>query len=131
MPAKRKAPAKVAPGRATFEIIIGGQTKGGRPATPKERARLAGRQPNGVPNGLRRCPTCGEWRGSCLDPNPLFAGLVVRVHCRCDNDSLCPRCGRRLYERKINANYYDEGDSQVWHVPWFMAMKHRCPDRTS
>ncbi len=54
--------------------LFGDLTKGGRPATPEEQVRLAGRSPSGVPNGLARCHTCGEWWGECLDPSEQFTG---------------------------------------------------------
>lgn len=106
--------------------LFGDLTKGGHPATPGEREELAGRQSNGVPIGLDRCIECGEWRGTCLDPNPRFAGLVMRVHCRCENHNLCALCGDPLTDRRLNANYYDEDDGNVWHVPGFSGLGHRC-----
>ena len=62
--------------------LRGDPTWGGRPATAEERARLAGRQPNGVPKGLECRPTCGAWRGVCLDAREEFAGHLLPVHCR-------------------------------------------------
>lgn len=106
--------------------MFGDLTKGGRQATLDEAALLAGRQPNGVPRGLACCTRCGGWRGRCLDPSPEFTGQVMEVHCRCANDNRCAACGARLHERKLNANYYDESDGQIWHVPAFSAFNHRC-----
>jgi hypothetical protein len=106
--------------------VLGDTTKGGRKPSETETRSLTGRQPNGVPLGLKRCPRCSEWRGECIDPNPLIDGLVVRVHCLCENHNLCARCRERLCERKVNANYYCEQDGTVWHVPGFCALKHRC-----
>lgn len=105
---------------------FGDVTKGGRDATADEAWRLVGIQPNGVPNGLKKCERCGDWRGECLDPSPNFAGKVMRVNCLCENHNLCARCGERLCERKVNANYYSEEDGGIWHVPGFSALKHRC-----
>ncbi len=105
---------------------FGDLTKGGRDATPEEARRLAGTQSNGVPNGLKKCGRCGDWRGECLDPSPEFKGKVMRVHCLCENCNACAWCGQRLYERKLNANYYSEKDGCIWHVPGFSALKHRC-----
>ena len=101
-------------------------TKGGRAASADEMARLAGTGPEGVPRGLDCCPTCGEWRGMCLDPSPRWVGKVMTVHCRCANDNRCAACGRLLYERKLNANLYDPRDGQIWHVPGFCCERHRC-----
>jgi hypothetical protein len=50
----------------------------------------------------------------------------MRVHCGCNNDNRCARCGERLAEWKLNANYYDERDGHIWHVPGFSALSHRC-----
>jgi hypothetical protein len=105
---------------------LGDTTKGGRDATPEELETLSGFHHNRVPNGLSRCPTCGEWRGTCLDPNPEFEGRVMKVYCPCENDSRCAFCGEVFYERKVNANYFDPRSHQIWHVPGFMALKHAC-----
>ena len=107
--------------------MLGDLTKGGRPATPEECHRLAGFDADGVPNGLQQCGDCGDWRGQCLDPSPNFAGEVMQVHCRCENDNRCARCGSLLAERKLNANYYRESDRQIWHVPGFVGLSHCCP----
>jgi len=106
---------------------FGDLTKGGHAASADELARLAGAGPDGVPRGLERCPACGEWRGTCLDPSPRFAGQVMTVHCRCANDNRCAACGGLLYGRKLNANYYNVRDRQIWHVPGFSGLHHRCP----
>lgn len=106
--------------------VLGDTTKGGRKPSETETRSLTGRQRHGVPLGLKQCARCREWRGECIDPNPLIGGLVVRVHCLCENRNLCARCGERFCERKVNANYYCEQDGTVWHVPGFSALKHRC-----
>ncbi len=105
-------------------IIMGDLTKGGRMPTPEEEERLAGTHSGGVPKGLLPCPRCGEWRGECFDT--LNRCLVVRVHCRCENDDRCADCGELLHERKLNANYFDPADKHIWHVPGFSAFSHRC-----
>ena len=106
--------------------MFGDLTKGGRPATADEAVMLEGTQPNGVPRGLARCASCAEWRGRCLDPSPHFAGQVMDVYCRCGNDSRCAACQGPLNERKVNANYFDETDGHIWHVPGFSALSHVC-----
>ncbi len=55
----------------------------------------------------------------------------MQVHCRCQNDNRCAACGGFLYERKLNANYYNARDGQIWHVPGFSGFRHRCPDGTA
>jgi hypothetical protein len=106
-------------------LLVGDPTKGGRPASPVEIARLSGRQPNGIPNGLRQCATCLEWCGACLDPT--VPRLLVNVHCRCQNQNRCARCGQLLYGLKLNSNHFSESDASIWHVPGFCATKHGCP----
>lgn len=108
--------------------LFGDLTKGGRDATPDEQRRLAGRQTSGVPRGLDQCPTCGEWAGQCLDPSPVFNGKVMRVHCLCENDNRCAACDGLLHARKLNANYFEKSDGQIWHVPGFSGLSHRCPE---
>ena len=107
-------------------VVMGDLEKGGREPSPEERERLGGAHPAGVPRGLARCATCGEWRGECLDPNPRFGGLLVRVSCRCENENRCARCGGLLHEQALNSNYYDEGSGRVMHVAGFVALGHRC-----
>ena len=106
--------------------VLGDTTKGGRKPSEMEARTLSGRQRNGVPLGLTRCSRCGEWRGECIDPNPRLHGVVVPVHCSCENRNFCARCGERMNQRKVNANYYSEQEDIVWHVPGFSALSHRC-----
>ena len=70
----------------------------------------------------------GSGRGRCLDPSPTFVCKVMTVHCGCQNDNRCAACGESLYARKLNANYYNAGDGQIWHVPGLSGFRHRCPD---
>jgi hypothetical protein len=106
--------------------VFGDLTKGGRPATADDLARLGGLQSDGTPKGLHRCGVCGDWAGTCLDPSEVFAGQVMTVHCRCDNHNRCARCGGLLHERRLNANYYNPQNRSIWHVPGFVAFGHRC-----
>jgi hypothetical protein len=106
--------------------VFGDLAKGGRPASFAERVLLSGRQSNSVPRGLRRCERCTDWHGRCLDPSREFAGQVMDVACRCANQNRCAACGGLLYERKLNANYYDPRDGHIWHVPGFLAFRHEC-----
>jgi hypothetical protein len=113
--------------RKSEGFLYGGFRKGGRPATPGELSLLSGKSTCGVPKGLVYCEKCGEWTGECLDPNPFFKHLIMRVHCRCENNNLCARCGQPLYKYKLNANYFEK-DGQIWHVPGFSGFNHRCAD---
>jgi hypothetical protein len=126
---QRQLDALVEVHRRKGGYILGDLTKGGREATADEVGRLAGAGPEGRPRGLERCPTCEEWRGLCLDPAPTFVGKVMAVHCGCQNDNRCATCGGFLYERKLNANYYNANDGQIWNVPGFSGFRHRCPLR--
>src|SRR5882724_3399971 len=108
------------------DFVVGDLTKGGRDATPAELAALSGRQSNGVPMGLVVCADCGLWKGECLDPSAEFRGKVMRVHCGCDNWNRCAACGETLYRFRLNANYYDQRDDAVVHVPGFSGLSHQC-----
>lgn len=108
------------------DFVVGDTTKGGRQATPDELQVLSGRQSSGVLMGLVQCADCGLWRGECLDPSPEFSGKVMHVACRCENWNRCARCGGTLYRFRLNANYYDQHDDAVVHVPGFAGLNHRC-----
>jgi len=109
-------------------LVGDGMALGAHDATPDEQFRLAGVQTCGVPRGLDQCPTCGEWVGECLDPIPKLKVKVVRVHCLCENDNRCAACRDPLHARKLNANYFEKSDGQIWHVPGFSGLSHHCPE---
>ena len=109
--------------------ILGDLTKGGRTATDQEKKSLAGDMHDGTPRGLSHCLDCGDWKGVCLDPSEQFRGQVMTVHCYCDNNNLCARCGEQLFERGLNANFYNPRDRRIWHVPGFCGLSHRCQAR--
>ena len=48
-------------------FLFGDIGKGGHAPSPDEYTRLHRRRRNGVPAGLEQSPTCGEWRGECLN----------------------------------------------------------------
>jgi len=106
--------------------LLGDLTKGGRKPTPREAQDLRGIQENGVPRGLDLCPRCGEWQGTCLDSIPDLGERAVEVSCLCQNDNRCAGCGGPLYERKVNANYYNPKDGKIWRVPGFSGLGHTC-----
>ena len=108
------------------EFVVGDLTKGGRDATPDEVQTLSGRQTSGVPIGLVLCADCGLWKGQCLDPSPEFSGKVMLVCCRCENRNRCAACGETLHRFRLNANYYDQRDDAVVHVPGFSGLSHQC-----
>jgi hypothetical protein len=123
---QRRLAAVVEAWRRAGGIAFGDVSKGGHRATEDERRRLEGWLPDGTPRGLRRCETCDDWTGVCLDPSPQFAGMIMAVSCFCDNRNRCARCAARLYERRLNANYYNPRDRTIWHVPGFSGLRHRC-----
>jgi hypothetical protein len=108
--------------------ILGDLTKGGRAATSRELQAVDGVNDDGSPRGLAQCETCADWRGVCLDPSEQFRGKIMTVHCHCANHNRCARCGANLYERRLNANYYERADGQIWHVPGFCGLSHECGD---
>lgn len=112
--------------RASGGCLLGDLTKGGRAATSRELRVLDGVNDDGSPRGLAQCEMCTDWRGVCLDPGDQFRGQVMTVHCRCANHNRCARCGANLHERRLNANYYERADGQIWHVPGFCGLSHEC-----
>ena len=92
----------------------------------REILELAGRQENGVPKGLSRCPVCGDWIGRCLFPNPLiWHEGPTRISCRCEAN-LCSTCGEPIYEYKLSGNIFDEAAGRIWHIPIMMGWMHHC-----
>jgi hypothetical protein len=101
-------------------------SKGGRDSTFHELVRLEGCYPDNIPRGLERCEECHLEKGECLDPCTTFEGKIMRVDCLCGNDNLCAACGRKLYSYRLNANFYNEEDGHIWHVPGSCAFDHKC-----
>ena len=81
------------------------------------------KQAHPLPQGLVLCGVCGDWRGDCINPT---TARPTRAYCRCENDTLCARCGRPLYDRRVNANYYDAVEGRMWQVGGFAAIAHKC-----
>ena len=55
--------------------------------------------------------------GMSLPPIPGSAARLSGVYCLCENDNLCAACGKRLYERKLNAAFFNPRDRKIWNVP--------------
>jgi hypothetical protein len=96
------------------------------PEDVQEILKLAGKQRNGVPKGLMRCPVCSDWIGRCLWQDPLLWHRgATRVSCRCEAN-VCTKCGEPIYEYRLGANVYDEAAEQILHVPGMVGAFHRC-----
>jgi len=106
--------------------FVGNGKSEARQATESDLRTLAGWTADGVPKGLSNCDKCGDWHGECLDPSEKWAGLIMRVHCICENHNRCAACGGLLYKRRLNANYYNPTDNEIWHVPGFSGIVHKC-----
>ena len=80
-----------------------------------------------IPEGLTRCETCGELKGTCLYPSlPDGKGELAPVLATCLCDGLvCGNCGEGRQHRPIS-DYYDESTGKIIHVPHFMAGR-KCP----
>lgn len=37
-------------------------------------------------------------------------------------------CGLLLFEYRLNSNFHDPRDGQIWQVPGFCGLDHVCPD---
>ena len=107
--------------------IHGDWIHGGHPASAQELDELSGKGSDGVPKGLVECPACGDWRGECLGTAERYREIVLPVHCLCENDNRCARCGNRLHARRLNSNYFEPSDGHLWYVPGFCCFQHRCP----
>ena len=104
--------------------IVGDGIDRGEPAQPEDRARLAGRGPDGLPVGLVRCPRCGHAAGDYLRKGVE----IVKVRCACDNHNRCARCLRPLAAHRLSAWLWSDEDDAAWHVAAYSAFSHRCPD---
>ncbi len=55
--------------------------------------------------------------------SPAGSCASIRV---CENDALCASCGKPVDDRKLNANYFRNGE--IMHTPGFCASRHRCDE---
>jgi hypothetical protein len=82
---------------------------------------------SGIPDGLTRCPVCGELRGRAMFPDPPDGATSSEATASCLCDGLvCGACDRGHIHRPIS-NYYDEASGKLIHVPYFMGLR-RCPE---
>jgi hypothetical protein len=98
-----------------------------QPNKLSEILELAGRQENGVPKGLARCPVCGDWIGRCLWPDPLLWHKgPTRISCRCEAN-ICSKCSEPVYEYKLSGNVYNEATREIRHISgMFFGLQHHC-----
>lgn len=105
----------------------------GRLATADEVERLGLRGADGTRTATHRCPTCqwvrGEWLAADGEGNGDPRPRVVFVHCRCDNDNRCARCGKPLAEGRLGSFKFDDtkAGGGVRFLNPFFALSHRCP----
>ena len=52
--------------------------------------------------------------------------MIVPVACRCENWNRCARCHRNLEAYRLDSNFYNPEDGQIWFVPGPCALDHRC-----
>ena len=98
-----------------------------QPNKLREILELTGRQENGVPKGLGRCPVCGDWVGRCLWPDPLLWHRgPTRISCRCEAN-FCSKCGEPISEYRLGGNVYNEARDRIQHIPGkFFGLQHHC-----
>ncbi len=69
-----------------------------------------------IPQGLTRCPACGELTGTFLYKDQ-WGEEFTPVRCICEG-ILCRGCGKNKI-RRPTSNHYDEETGRVWHTPYF------------
>jgi hypothetical protein len=80
-----------------------------------------------IPQGLVKCPVCGEYRGN-VRAGDLNWGLSVGidpekrigVSCLCTG-ILCGRCGKNKIHRPCSNSYEEDGNC-IGHWPYFSGM---------
>jgi hypothetical protein len=110
--------------------LVGDGLEGGRLATARDAERLEGRDEHGIPIGLTRCGTCGQYCGDCLalkgEGNGDKTPRVIRVHCACENHNRCARCSEALAASRLSAYSFDERRKKVMYAAAYMGLSHRC-----
>lgn len=74
-----------------------------------------------VPAGLKKCKTCGYYKGITQGNNG-----DRDVSCAC-HKQICKRCGEKVYDFPIGSTVFDE-QRGLLHIPVFCAWGHTCPD---
>lgn len=110
--------------------IVGDGLERGELATSADTERLSGRNPEGLPAGLSRCPQCHGLRGDYLalrgEGNGDMRPRVIRVHCRCENHNRCAGCGEALAEWRLSSYLWNEVKAKVSYQAAYSALSHRC-----
>ena len=84
-----------------------------------------------IPEGLEKCPKCGEYKGKAKTKDLNWEGSGDRERnekseellsfiCWCDS-VLCPQCGKGRIRRPVS-NRYIEAENRLSHAPYFIAM---------
>jgi hypothetical protein len=74
-----------------------------------------------VPGDLRF--SAGSYTGPAPD-RTNFLNRRVAATAFLREPQRCARCGEPLYTHRLNANYDDDHDRQIWHVPGFCGLAH-------
>ncbi|MBF8289384.1 MAG: hypothetical protein HW391_352 [Chloroflexi bacterium] len=109
--------------------IVGDGLESRRLATAADVERLSGSGADGLPPGLRWCPTCDQALGECLtrpDPGGALPVAVVDIGCRCENRNRCAGCGGTLAPQRLSAWFWDREHGSAWYVAAYAAFSHRC-----
>jgi|GEM_PF-3063755 len=81
-----------------------------------------------IPLGTIKCEKCGWCKGHALYPDETRPEYVVPVHCKCENNNRCARCGERLYSFKLNSNCFYHFRVGIIHFSGYRALGHVCDD---
>ena len=73
-------------------------------------------------------PNVWRFEGECLGTAEHYKKSILPVHCQCDNNNRCARCGNVLHARKLSSNFFNPSDGDIWYVPGFSCFGHECPD---
>jgi hypothetical protein len=88
-----------------------------------------------IPDGLKKCSKCGEFRGFVLEKELIAKGLYfrtgdptrsIKINCLCEGP-LCSKCGKNRIHRPIS-NFWDEEQGCAVHVPWCVGFLPICDE---
>jgi hypothetical protein len=95
-----------------------------------------------IPDGLRKCEVCDEYKGSVMEKDLNWEGFsdkenrerserYLTVSCLCDG-ILCGTCKQNKIHRPTSNSYYEENNC-IEHSPYFVGMMPcgECRKKTS